>query len=235
MKPDLLIFLAFSLLLQLNVVNVSSYEWFDVPMELYVDPERSVVWVGSVFIVNVSAVNVSDPGLWAYEFKLYYYNTVLEGLNVTLPKGHFLSPQNSEKIWTECEINQSGGYAFVVVSLRGPELTKRGNGTLITITFEAKSLGNSTLDIRDCNFVSDVSRGWGEAPHTICNGLVEVVPPEDLNLDGEINIKDLALMGLAFGSYPGHARWNPTADVNKDDVINILDLVSIARNFGKTL
>lgn len=230
MKRYLLIFLFSLLLLRLSGV----YGLFRMSMKLYVDPEKSVVWVGSTFMVNVSVADVLDPGLWGYEFKLYYNNTLLEGLNVTLPEDHFLTPENPQNIWIQCEVNQTGGYLYLAVTLGGDEPTKLGNGTLVTITFKARSLGSSTLDFRDCIFVSAFS-GSGDEEHTIRNGIVEVVPPEDLNLDGEINIKDLALVGSAFGSYPGHPRWNPTADINKDLIINIIDVTITAKNFGKTL
>lgn len=56
----------------------------------------------------------------------------------------------------------------------------------------------------------------------------------DLNGDGVVDINDIAVAGLAFGSFPGHPRWNPIVDVNKDNKIDIYDLVIIATNFGKT-
>ena len=57
----------------------------------------------------------------------------------------------------------------------------------------------------------------------------------DLNDDGAVNICDVILMAVAYGSYPGHPRWNLTADINKDLIVNILDAITIARNFGKTI
>lgn len=56
----------------------------------------------------------------------------------------------------------------------------------------------------------------------------------DLNGDGVVDIKDIATAARAFGTYPGHSRWNPAVDVNQDDKIDIKDLVLIAKNFGKT-
>jgi parallel beta-helix repeat protein len=55
----------------------------------------------------------------------------------------------------------------------------------------------------------------------------------DLNNDGVVNILDISIFGKAYGSYPGHSRWNPTADLDGNGVINILDGVIIAKNFGK--
>ncbi len=54
----------------------------------------------------------------------------------------------------------------------------------------------------------------------------------DLNNDGKVDIKDIAIAALAVGSYPGHPRWNPLADVNKDGKVDIRDLALIAKNFG---
>jgi parallel beta-helix repeat protein len=55
----------------------------------------------------------------------------------------------------------------------------------------------------------------------------------DVNSDGVVDIRDIAIFGKAFGSYPGHPRWNQTADLDGNGIINILDGVMIAKNFGK--
>lgn len=63
--------------------------------------------------------------------------------------------------------------------------------------------------------------------------IIRVRMPGDINIDGKVDIKDLALTATAFGSYLGHARWNYVADENEDNKIDIKDLALIARNFGK--
>lgn len=57
----------------------------------------------------------------------------------------------------------------------------------------------------------------------------------DLNFDLKVDIKDLAIAAEAFGSYPGHPKWNPVADLNQDDKVDIRDLVAIAKSYGKQL
>jgi len=58
--------------------------------------------------------------------------------------------------------------------------------------------------------------------------------------DGKVDIFDVALAAIAFGSYVGHPRWNPAADITgpiygvPDKQIDIRDIALIARNFGKT-
>ena len=56
----------------------------------------------------------------------------------------------------------------------------------------------------------------------------------DLNQDGVVDMRDIALAAGAFGSYPSHPRWNPIADINQDNVVDMRDLATVARNFGKT-
>lgn len=205
-------------------------------MVLHVDPQQSFAIEGSTFTVNISIANVPSkyPGVYAYEFKLYYNKTVLEGVNIELPEGHFLTPKTDpDSIFIPvCDFYQDG-YAYVAVMQMWPELGNTGSGTLVTATFKASTQGNSTIEIRDEYFCDAYSLPFWPDEYDIVNGFVEVVPPPDLNSDGEINIEDLALAGLAFGSYPSHPRWNPKADVNKDGIIDILDLVITVKNFGK--
>jgi hypothetical protein len=65
------------------------------------------------------------------------------------------------------------------------------------------------------------------------DGIYLYIPiPGDLNLDGAVNIIDLAAAAKAFGTSLGETGWLQVADLNCDDTINILDIVMIARNFG---
>lgn len=57
----------------------------------------------------------------------------------------------------------------------------------------------------------------------------------DINYDLKVDILDIAIAASAFGSYPGHERWNPIADINNDNRIDIKDIGAIAKEFGKTV
>jgi tungstate transport system substrate-binding protein len=58
--------------------------------------------------------------------------------------------------------------------------------------------------------------------------------PEDLNLDGKVNILDAIILADAFGSKPGDLKWNPAADINNDGSIDILDAIALGNHFGWT-
>jgi len=53
----------------------------------------------------------------------------------------------------------------------------------------------------------------------------------DVNKDGSVDILDIVIVVLAFGSTSVDPNWNPAADVNGDGVINIFDLVAVAIDF----
>jgi hypothetical protein len=55
----------------------------------------------------------------------------------------------------------------------------------------------------------------------------------DTNGDKKVNILDVAEASKAFGSYVGHARWNPNVDLDNDGRISVIDMVLVAMNFGR--
>jgi len=55
----------------------------------------------------------------------------------------------------------------------------------------------------------------------------------DVNGDGKINILDIATVAAAYGSHPGHPKWNPNTDLDNNDFINILDIAKAAAHYGE--
>jgi hypothetical protein len=50
--------------------------------------------------------------------------------------------------------------------------------------------------------------------------------------DGKVDMKDIGRAAKAFGSYPGHARWDSVSDINHDYKVDMKDIGGIARYFG---
>lgn len=55
----------------------------------------------------------------------------------------------------------------------------------------------------------------------------------DLDGNGVVDMQDLAILIEAFGTYPGHPRWNDEADLNGDGKVDIVDAVLLLTNLGK--
>ena len=61
---------------------------------------------------------------------------------------------------------------------------------------------------------------------------VKVKITGDVNGDYLVNMKDISLAALAFGSKPGDSRWTTQADIDQNAKINMYDVAVIASNFG---
>jgi len=84
---------------------------------------------------------------------------------------------------------------------------------------------------------------WAEASHVpfelkfdnnvYYDGWVKIKMLGDVNGDGVIDILDIVLITIAYGSRPGYPNWNPEADLTAPwGVIDILDLVTCSSRYG---
>jgi hypothetical protein len=62
--------------------------------------------------------------------------------------------------------------------------------------------------------------------------LVKTCAGGDVNGDGVVDIFDLSLVGLAYGSFEGEPRYNPDADLNEDGIVDIGDITIVCINYG---
>ena len=88
------------------------------------------------------------------------------------------------------------------------------------------------------------SDGIGDTPENLSSDAVDHYPlmnpvsaneiVGDINFDGKVDIKDVAIAAQLFGLNSLDVRWNPLADVGGYSKIDIRDISLIARNFGKS-
>jgi parallel beta-helix repeat protein len=89
------------------------------------------------------------------------------------------------------------------------------------------------------------SDGIGDAQYIISDDNIDRYPlmvpwipefPEtDLNDDGTVNIVDIAIVAIAFGSQGGDEHYNVLADLDENNEVNILDISIVAMDYGKTV
>jgi len=76
--------------------------------------------------------------------------------------------------------------------------------------------------------------------HSTHNVTVLVTIVGDINGDRKVNMRDVGIAALAFGSQPGDSYWNPIADITgteylvPDGKVNMRDIGLISRHFGET-
>jgi len=67
--------------------------------------------------------------------------------------------------------------------------------------------------------------------------VVEDPPPlfGDINLDGKVDVRDAALLSLAWKSVIGDSNYDSHCDFNQDGEVNIEDATILGMQWGKTL
>jgi parallel beta-helix repeat protein len=72
------------------------------------------------------------------------------------------------------------------------------------------------------------------ANNVLVDGTLRINLMGDVNGEGKVDMNNIMTILNAFGSYPGHPRWNPACDLNQDGRIDLADIVTALMNFGKT-
>lgn len=55
----------------------------------------------------------------------------------------------------------------------------------------------------------------------------------DINVDGYVELMDFFIESQAFGSYPGHPRWDVRCDINGDEYVELMDFFILSQHFGE--
>jgi len=104
--------------------------------------------------------------------------------------------------------------------------------TTLTIIWNTTGFakGNYTMSA----YATPVPSETDTADNTYIDGWILVTIIGDVNGDLKVDLKDVYAVALAYGSYPGHPRWNPNLDINDDDKIDLKDYYATVLNYGKT-
>jgi hypothetical protein len=108
-------------------------------------------------------------------------------------------------------------------------------GTSINLTFTWDT--TSTTPCHNYTISAEASvipYEYNVTNNILIDGAVKIRIVGDLNGDGKVDVKDISVVAYAFGSYPGHPRWNQAADINRDGKIDVRDVAAASRNFGIT-
>lgn len=56
----------------------------------------------------------------------------------------------------------------------------------------------------------------------------------DVNEDGVVDVWDISIVTMAYGTFNGAPGYNPDADLNKDGIVDMIDLSIVAIHYGET-
>jgi hypothetical protein len=217
---------------------------------VFVHPEKATVKVGEIFHIYVNVSGASK--LQGFDFMLSYDSRLLNCSG--LDEGTFLSgfgPTFVAKREMNSSFADARGRVWFAVVIYGTGFAD-GNGTLAVLTFVAVSSGETVLDL-----YSDYPLNQGAVKLTTCFGqaipnkafdiLLTVVeagpgdpppadgnpdpPSPDVNGDGVVDMKDLTIVAVAYGTVEGDLKYDAKADLDQNGKVDILDVALVAHYY----
>jgi hypothetical protein len=127
----------------------------------------------------------------------------------------------------------------------------------LTLQYGTKTIGTQTIENLTVGSAASLTFTWNTivvpAGTHLISAIATTVPGEtntenniaatviietilgDVTGDGKVDIIDIATIAKAYGSYPGHPKWNPNADLDDNNKIDIIDIAKAAKNYGKEI
>ena len=106
-----------------------------------------------------------------------------------------------------------------------------GSGTLLQVSFKAKSGGKTKLTLQNFEFGAITGENIPAGPHEITFTVEGGFVIGDVNRDGRVSILDLILVSQQLGK---RVPANSPLDLNGDGIVTILDLILVSKEIGNT-
>ena len=183
-------------------------------------PTINPVAVGEAFTLDLTVRNVHDLAGW--QLDLAFNPAVLKAISVS--EGDFLSKGGENTFFQAGDINNAAGS---ITGISGAVIDTGGiggTGTLFSVTFEAKAVGEGQLRVSEdrlgASTGNQIHYDIVIQPVTVA---IIVEPTYDLNGDGKVDVLDLRLVAQNFG------QANRQADANHDGTVDVFDLIAVAQ------
>jgi len=169
-----------------------------------------------VFSTDLTVTNVVASREWVYQGQTVNISVTVKNLGLRKESFDVKAYYDTELIGTQ----------HVTDLPSETEVTKifTWNTSLVTSCHNYTMTGEATIIPCEANTTNNKQ----------VNGTIKVRIFGDINNDDKVDMADVFEVARAFGSYPGHSRWNPLADLNRDNIVDMRDIYMVARNFGKS-
>ena len=188
---------------------------------------KSNIHAGDTFMLDIRAENVIDFAGW--QFDIAFDPAVLEAVEVN--EGNFLKEGGGTTFFQKGTIDNTTGKITKLSSARLNKDGVSGTGTLLSVTFTAKTGGETRLSLHNFQLGSVTGEVINAGPHEFVFTIEGQLATGDVNRDGQVSVLDLILVSRHLGE---NASVNPQADVNRDGTINIQDLIVVAQHLGES-
>ena len=187
----------------------------------------SNIHVGDTFTLDISAEDVIDLAGW--QFDIAFDAAMLEAISVD--EGDFLKTGGGTTFFQKGKIDNRSGKIIGLNSARLSGDGVNGTGSLLSVNFSAKAVGETQLKLQNFQFGSSTGSLISAGPHEVTIVVERQLATGDINRDGQVSILDLILVANRLGET---APPNSEVDVNGDGVISILDLIVVASHLGES-
>ena len=189
--------------------------------------DAMLVRSGDTFTLHLSAKDVTDLAGWQAD--IVFDPAMLEVVEVN--EGDFLKTEDVSTFFLPGTIDNTAGK---ITKLSAARLSGgvNGTGTLLSVIFTAKAIGETQVTLS--NFQAGSSNSeviLSAAPKITITVEDRAFPAWDVNQDGQVSVLDLIRVAQHLGST---VPANHPADVNGDGTVSILDMITVARHLGES-
>ncbi len=182
--------------------------------------------IGDTFKLNVNVEGVTDLG--EFRFNFIYEPDVVTVMDIVF--SNFLESTGRTISFETKNEEAPGILSFFASTNKGAALGPSGNGTLMTVTFQIKSLNNDFLNIEDAHLIN--TKG-AELPASLPVGS-KICYLGNIDGSGSTDLAD-AILGLRIlaGINISPQTITLCADVNNDNKIGIEEVVYILQHIAE--
>ena len=188
---------------------------------------ESNIHAADTFTLDIRAENVIDFAGW--QFDITFDPAVLEAIEVSA--GDFLKTGGGTTFFQKGTIDNTIGEITKLSSARLSDDGVSGTGTLLSVTFTAKTTGETRLALDNFQLGSTTGEEIAAGPHEVVITIEGQLATGDVNRDGQVSVLDMILVAGRLGET---VPANSDVDLNGDGVISILDLIIVAQHLGES-
>ena len=187
---------------------------------------KTPIYLDDTFTLDIRAEDVSDLAGW--QFDIAFDPAALEAIDVT--EGDFLKMHSTITFFLDGSIDNANGKITGLSAVRFSSGGVNGTGSLLQVTFKAKSAGETQLALQNFQFGAITGEVIPAGPHEVHITVEEQPATRDVNRDGQVSILDIILIAQQLGR---RVPANSPVDLNRDGIVSILDLILAAQAIGR--